>query len=355
MPRVLIVTHEYTGTGAAVMTQAIVEHWVRRCGWQVDLYRLQAGLALPQALIDAGVGVVERIRPADYALVLAVTVAQPQLLHFVAHKLAPQLPCLLWVHEGDTPLWTTPLTAADWLRLFSAFAHVVFQNAWQRDKVFASFLNPLGPERASIVPNGLPPFDRGAVDPLRAAAGRRRIVFIGGVYPRKRPEDLAVAVETLGRDDIECLFLGPTAHLALCAADLPRLLDSRPADFRAPGELPREASLSYLAGADVFCLPSAQESQPLTLLEAAHLGVPICASALAPYEGIWRHGVNCLLHPVGNTELLAHNLALLLGNERVRQALAAGARQTLRHFDFDRFAAQFTGIAAATMAQAPGR
>ncbi len=189
--------------------------------------------------------------------------------------------------------------------------------------------------------------------PQRPADGRRRIVFIGGVYPRKRPEDLAIAVEKLGRSDLECLFLGPKAHLASCAADLPRLLDARPADFRAPGELARAETLSYLAGADAFCLPSAQESQPLTLLEAAHLGVPICASDLAPYEGTWRHGHNCLLHPVGNTELLAHNLALLLTNAQVRRTLIAGARQTLGRFDFDRFAAQFTAVAEATMARRP--
>lgn len=349
MPRILVVTHEYTGTGAAVMAGAIVEHWLRGRGWAVDLYRYDARLAIPESLLAAGARIVERIAPADYALVLANTIAQTQLLQFVAHKLAPHVPCMLWVHEGDTPLWSTDLKAVDWVRLFSAFAHVVFQSAWQRDKVFASFLNYLGPERVSAIANGLPPFAAAAVQPLRPADGRRRVLFIGGVYPRKRPEDLAIAVEKLGRSDVECLFLGPNGHLAACAADLPRLLQTRPADFRAPGELPRAATLSHLAGADVFCLPSGQESQPLTLLEAAALGVPICASDLAPYEGIWRHGHNCLLHPVGHTDLLAANLALLLDNAQLRQSLVAGARQTLRRFDFDRFAAQITWAAESVM------
>lgn len=349
LPRILLVTHEYTGTGAAVMLGAIAEHWARALGWQVEIYRYDARLAVPESLTAAGVRAVERVAPGDYALVLANTIAQPQLLQFVAQRLAPKVPCLLWVHEGDTPLWSTGLKAVDWVRIFSAFAHVVFQSVWQRDKVFAYFLNYLGPERVSAIANGLPPFDAAAVQPTRPADGRRRVLFIGGVYPRKRPEDLAVAVEKLGRRDVECLFLGPNAHSAACAADLPRLLHARPADFRAPGEASRLATLSHLAGADVFCLPSGQESQPLTLLGAALLGVPICASDLAPYEGTWRHGHDCLLHPVGDTDLLAANLALALDNARVRQSLVAGARQTLRRFEFDRFAAQFTWAAESVM------
>lgn len=354
MPRVLVVLHSYGGNGAAVMTAAIVRHWLGTLGWRVDLYRWNPDTAIPEELTAAGARIVDRVVPSDYALVVMVTVAMPALLASVARLLARRVPSILWVHEGDAPLWSATLRMSDWLRVFQAFGTVVFQTTWQRDKVFASFLAPRDPASVVVVPNGLPPVDADAILPQRPAAGRRRAVFVGGVYPRKRPQDLALAVELLGRREVECLFIGATANMASCAPDLHRLVAARPEDFRVIGELPRPETLSHIAGADLLCLPSDQESQGLVLLEAAALGAPICASDLPPYAGIWRHGRNCLLHPVGDTDLLAVNLLLLLDRPTVRQRLVAEARRVAQRFVFARFAAEFTATAQAAM-DAPRR
>ena len=61
--------------------------------------------------------------------------------------------------------------------------------------------------------------------------------------------------------------------------------------------------------ADAFCLPSGDESQPIAPLEAAALGVPVLLTDLEPYADTWKHGVNCLLNPPGDAQVLQWNLA----------------------------------------------
>jgi glycosyltransferase involved in cell wall biosynthesis len=355
MPRIVAVAPEFVGTGAGQMAAAIIRHWLVADGWQVDVFRRSPTMAVPVALTDAGARVVDRIAPQDYALALVVGIGAVDMVRSIATKLAPRLPCLLWVHEGETSLWTSDLKVVDWLRLFRAFAAVVFQTAWQRDQVFASFLGRIPPARICVVPNGLPSFDEAAIRPARASPGRRRVVFVGGVYPRKRPEDLALAVEALRLPELECVFIGSTAHLATCAPRLRQLLQAHPERFRLLGELPRAETLDHVAGADMLCLPSASESQPLALLEAATLGVPICASDLPPYAGIWRHGHDCLLHRVGDTRTLAGHMLLALRSDPARVSLAQAARRTAQRFDFARFAEAFTRTAEAAMRVSRGR
>ena len=355
MPRIVAIAPEYVGTGAGQMAEAIIRHWLGIGGWRIDILRRSPTMPVPVALTDAGARVVDRIAPQDYALALVVGVGAVGVVQSIAAKLAPRLPCLLWVHEGETPLWTSNLKVADWLRLFQAFAAIVFQTPWQRDQVFASFLGRIPPARISVVPNGLPPFDEAALRPARASQGRRRVVFVGGVYPRKRPEDLALAVEALGLPELECVFIGSTAHLGTCALRLRQLLQAHPERFRLLGELPREATLAHVAGADILCLPSSSESQPLALLEAATLGTPICATDLPPYAGIWRHGHDCLLHRVGDIRTLAANMLLALRSDPARVSLAQAARRTAQRFDFARFADTFTRTAEAAMRVSRGR
>lgn len=345
MPRVLIVTHEFAGSGAAVMLDALLDHWLRDHGWQVDLYRFDPRLPIPGTLTGAGARIVDRINPDEYALALANSVAQPHLVRAVARQLAERVPCMLWVHEGGAPLWHSDLKAAEWRDLFAAFALVVFQTPWQRDKVFASFIAPLDSRRVAIVPNGLPPFATAPSPPERPADGRRRVIFLGNLQPRKRPQDLAIAVERLGRTDIECVFAGSAGLLGPWARDLTRLVEARHSDFRLLGEMPRAAALAQLAASDLLCLPSAEESQALVLLEAASLGIPFCSADLPCYGGIWQHGRDCLLYPVGKTDLLALQLSALLDSEAMRRSLAAEARRTARRFDFRLFADMFTGLA----------
>src|SRR5439155_15063008 len=96
--------------------------------------------------------------------------------------------------------------------------------------------------------------------------------------------------------------------------------------FQLLGELDRKNGLEYLLSADVFCLPSSDESQPIAPLEAAALRVPCLLTDLPPYAGTWRHGENCLLSPVGDVSLLQWYLRASLEDMTVRNRVIAGAK-----------------------------
>ena len=96
--------------------------------------------------------------------------------------------------------------------------------------------------------------------------------------------------------------------------------------------LPPEAVQRLYRSADVFALPSADESMPIAPIEAAWHGVPVVLSDLECYDGVWKHGVNALLHPVGEVELLAWYLRMLIASPAMGQKLAKAARAVVTGF-----------------------
>jgi len=191
------------------------------------------------------------------------------------------------------------------------------------------------------VANGLPSLPAG-ITPMPKDGGRRRVVFLGGIYGRKRPGDLVDAVLALSRSDIECLFVGGTTDMHSLGPDFEQKVRARPDLFTIVGEKNRSEALSYMASADVFCLPSGDESQPVSPLEAAAVGVPSLLTDLAPYAGIWQHGRNCLLHPVGDVGLLGWNLTAILADEGLRKRIVDGSQELLHRFSLAAFLRRFT-------------
>ena len=332
--KVLVATHSYTGNGAAVMLLAALEHWTRNLGWTVDVL-LDIESAVPEELARIGVNVFSTADPSHYDFALVNTLVSAQYLDI----LAPKVRTILWVHEGETVLWSSPAPPVKWRHLFSLPWKIVFQTRWQPDVVFKSFLSLSS--NVVCVRNGLPPIPTNLV-PHHKQPGERRVVFVGGVYGRKRPHDLVSAVLGLGRSDIQCIFVGSTAGIETLGADEVRRIKARPDLFLVTGELDRKAGLEYMASADVFCLPSGDESQPIAPLEAAALGVPCALSDLPPYMGTWKHGINCLLSPVGDSALLGLNIATLLDHDVLRRRLVEQAGILVPEHAIDSFVQRFT-------------
>jgi glycosyltransferase involved in cell wall biosynthesis len=332
--KVLVATHSYSGNGAAVMLLAVLEHWVRDLGWSVDVL-LDINEGVPDDLARIGVNAFPTADPEHYDFALVNTVVSA---HYV-EVLAPKVRTILWVHEGETVLWGSPAPPAKWRHLFSLPWKVIFQTPWQPEVVFRSFLD--GSSNFVCVRNGLPTMPTNVV-PRPKRPGKRRIVFVGGVYGRKRPHDLANAVLALGRTDVECVFVGTTDSMETFGTDEAQKIRSRPDLFVLTGELDRKATLEYLASGDVFCLPSGDESQPIAPLEAAALGIPCALSDLPPYQGTWKHGVNCLLSPVGHTGLLRWNLSALMDDAAIRSDIIEHAHEIASRFSAGSFVRRFT-------------
>ena len=189
-----------------------------------------------------------------------------------------------------------------------------------------------------MIPLGIPPIEPPPA--TRAEGPELRVVSIGSVYPRKRHEDL-IRAAALYPGPAKCVIAGKFYSLP---EDCLSLIASNPDRYELAGEIGHDAVLRLVAGADVFCLPSDSEVLPLTTLEAAMLERPMVLSDLRVYDGLWRHGHNCLLYPVGAIGMLAQSLGMLAGNTELRTRLGTAARRTAAPYTEAAFFARFDAL-----------
>lgn len=84
----------------------------------------------------------------------------------------------------------------------------------------------------------------------------------------------------------------------------------------------------YIAGSDVFCMPSRHEPLGNVVLEAWQLKVPTVASASEGPTWFMQDGENGLVFPIDDVNALASALLRLQNEQELRQKIVAGATQT---------------------------
>jgi glycosyltransferase involved in cell wall biosynthesis len=92
----------------------------------------------------------------------------------------------------------------------------------------------------------------------------------------------------------------------------------------------QEAIIPLLSAADLFLLPSAQESFGLAALEAMACEVPVVASRVGGLPEVIEHGVAGFLHPPDDLDALAASAVALLTEPALHRRVAAAARRTVR-------------------------
>lgn len=161
---------------------------------------------------------------------------------------------------------------------------------------------------------------------------------VGSVHPRKRQADLVQAVHMLRHAALDCVLVGQGEMLPeSCKA----IMQADPDRYICPGGVAPEELGAWYRSADLFCLPSEDESMPLAPVEAAGFGIPVILSDLHCYRDTWRHGYNALIHRVGDVEMLAWYLRMLIESPTIRQRLVAAAREVPLRFSEARAAALF--------------
>jgi glycosyltransferase involved in cell wall biosynthesis len=340
--KVLCLSHSYGSNGAARMLASVARHWIDSLGWTVHA-AIKPDWSDAQIAPIRAAGMIpvdgSRVTP-EYDLALVNT-----LLDALAVKaLAEHMPVVLWAHEGNSIPDTTTLTPGMWKRIFSRPRLIVFQSNWQADTVYRSFIHHLPEERIAVIPNGVPPFyPPPGADPCPAGTVPR-IICVGEVGKRKAQLDLVQAVLQVGRrHPLQCSLIGDLPVRGELASKLEALAGEHPEQIHLAGPHPRAATLAQIARADIFSLPSNDESHALAPLEAALLGVPVILADLASHRAIgWQHGHNCLMHRPGDIDQLAACIEAVLHDKDLRMRLQAEARQFARRFDFDTFVNEFT-------------
>jgi len=331
---ILLLNYEYTLTGSTLLLLRLAEH-LRRSG-----HRVTASAALPapgpiRAMYqERGFTVLDPPFTASFDLAICNTVmTAPQLL-----TCAGVMKTIWWIHEGSVGLEYLLYNPAQ-CEAFARASVVVFPIDHLRDTIYRSLIYTYEQSRFVTIPGGIPPI---APSAQRSVAGSElRVVSVGAIYPRKRHEDLIRAMMLYAHPAARCIIAGKLYSLP---DDCLRIIEANPQTFELVGEIDNAEALRLIGSADVFCLPSGSEVLPMTILEAAMLERPMVLSDLSVYEGLWRHGRNCLLYPVGAVGMLAQSIAMVAGNADLRTRLGAAARQTAAPYTETAFFARFDAV-----------
>ncbi|MCX7681746.1 MAG: glycosyltransferase family 4 protein [Anaerolineae bacterium] len=159
-----------------------------------------------------------------------------------------------------------------------------------------------------------------------------RLATVGRLVPHKRIADVVAAVARL--DGARLLIVGDGPQ----RSELEALVENLGLADRVlmVGGLPQQELWGMLVRyADVLVLNSTYEGLPHILLEAAHLGLPVVATAVGGTPEIVEDGESGLLIPPDSPAALLAALRRLQADPALRRRLAEGARRTAARFSFE--------------------
>ena len=216
--------------------------------------------------------------------------------------------------------------------------HVIAVSEGLKREIVSQYDYPV--ESIQVIPNGVDygRFARVSVEDaaeVRASLGiqpyEKVILYLGRLMERKRVVDLVRALPRVLESvpGARLVVVGKRNANAERIEALAQQMGVRERvtmiDHVPYAEVPR-----YYALADLYCLPSAYEGFPFTVLEAMASGTPVVASNIPGIDEQIVHGENGFLHEVGNTDLLSHYLARVLQEPSLAARLSESGRKTVR-------------------------
>ena len=204
-------------------------------------------------------------------------------------------------------------------------------------------------DRVHVIPPGVNPslFDGPFEDPF-AGVGRPRILFVGRLAPQKGVRTLVAAAGLLEDPSVQVLLVGDGPERPALEREAERIgLGDR---LHFLGFVAHDRLPAVLAHADLLVLPSLYEELGTVLLEAMQAGLPIVASKTGGIPDVIEDGVNGLLVPPGEPELLARAIDRLLADRGLAYRLSEGTRERGKDCDWEvlaeRVLAVYRGVTA---------
>lgn len=262
---------------------------------------------------------------------------------------------IVHAHGGRVQLWATTPGRRRLAGLALAGADHVVAVSEEGRRCLAG---AVGQHRVSLVDNGVD-LDRFAPAPaLIPALPRRRVprvLFVGGLTPRKGVLDLLAASAALldrGRAHEVVLVGGMPDEGPAAEAEVRAALAAAPG-ARPLGTVAHDGMPAVYRGADVLCLPSWWEAMPLSVLEAMASGLPVVAAAVGDVGRLVDDGVTGVLVPPRSPGALAEALdRVLAAPDRGAAMGVAGRRRAEARFSIER---TVDALDALYEAQAPSR
>jgi len=222
---------------------------------------------------------------------------------------------------------------------------------WLRDQTYEAFRCRRAEIR--VIPNFVDPavFDRGRWDcHARALApgGEKIVMHISNFRKVKRVGDVVGAFAGIrGEVDARLVLVGDGPERAHAHEEVQRLgLED---DVVFLGKLESVAEL--LSCADLFLLPSAQESFGLVALEALASGVPVVGTSGSGISEVVDDGETGALHPVGDVAAMAASGVRILRDPVVWKRMSeTGRERAVERFRADRVIPMYEAFYAEVLA-----
>lgn len=163
---------------------------------------------------------------------------------------------------------------------------------------------------------------------VKEDAGRRRkVVFFGRLHKVKGVDRLVWAWGKIAREGWELVIAGPDCGMLealkgiVAERGLPRV--------SFVGEINGPAKYEFLAGGDIYVLPSDTENFGVTVAEALASGTPVIASQGTPWQGLERERCGRWV-PIGVEPLAAALKEMMAASDEERAAMGARGREWIR-------------------------
>jgi len=218
------------------------------------------------------------------------------------------------------------------------------------------FVRKYFPGYYNIIPNGVD-LERFSPDvsPIdEFGDGKVNILFVGRLEKRKGADYLLKAYRRVKQEipNSRLIIVGPGTRLRKKYEK--QVMRSGLKDVVFVGYVGYDELPRYYKTADVFCSPATGwESFGIVLLEAMAMGKPIVASDIGGYTGIVTHGVDGLLVPPKDGEVLAQALISLMTDESLRQQMGARGRVKALEYSWENVAQKVLNYYVRVLSEPP--
>ncbi|WP_237741520.1 glycosyltransferase family 4 protein [Anabaena sp. PCC 7108] len=168
-----------------------------------------------------------------------------------------------------------------------------------------------------------------------ASLSRSGILFLGSWVLRKGTLDLVPAISQVMQHHPSLQFT-----IAGCGFDADTVLADFAEDIRSriqiiPKISNNEELIEIYRQHSILVLPSYFEGQPLTMFEAAAMGLAIVTTNICGMADFIENGINGITVSVGDVESLTQSLDHLVENQTLARSLGEAARQKVQAYTWE--------------------
>lgn len=192
-----------------------------------------------------------------------------------------------------------------------------------------------------------------AKDYIGIPRNEKMVLFVGRIEPLKGIDSLIKAISLIKRDDFPlCLVViggEPSVKKSELSKEMERLIQKRNEYGVGDvvtflGKRDQDTLPYYYSAAEAVVVPSHYESFGMVALEAMACGTPVIASNVGGLAFLVQDGVNGFSIPVGDSELMAKQLNILLTDKLLNKEMGMKASKIAKEYSWDKIADKITQV-----------